>query len=90
MFCENCKYYKVDNFVFDGKEYTNCMCDITHVVNPQACTYFTDNEKVKDMNICYNCKYWYGGGDWGLSCEKNYYNCSTNGFDEVCELFERK
>ena len=46
--------------------------------------------EVKNMNICYNCKHWIGGGDWGLSCAKNYYNCSTNGFDEVCEQFERK
>lgn len=42
------------------------------------------------MDICFNCKYWLGGGDWGLSCEKDYHNCSTNGFDEACELFERK
>ena len=33
--------------------------------------------------------HWRCLGDWGLSCDKNYYNCSNNGFDKACEQFER-
>ena len=46
--------------------------------------------KIEEMKICYNCKHWIGGGDWGLSCKKDYYNCSTNGFNEGCKDFERR
>ena len=66
------------------------LCKITNICNMQSCTYITDGDKVEDMDICYNCQHWIGGGDWGLSCTKNYYNCSYNGFDIACEQFERK
>lgn len=90
MECKNCKYYKVDSFMFDNKEWTSRACEIAHIVNPKACAYIENDKEVEDMTICFNCKYWIGGGDWGLSCQKDYYNCSTNGFNEVCEQFERK
>lgn len=86
MKCENCKYYKDDHNDF----FRTIMCLISHRWQPKSCTYITSDEEVKDMNICFNCKYWLGGGDWGLSCEKDYYNCSANGFDEACEQFERR
>jgi len=89
MECKDCKYYKVDSFTFNGKKYTNRMCEITHLCNTKSCN-AESYEHIENANICFNCKYWHGGGDWGLSCEKNYYNCSANGFDEVCEQFERK
>lgn len=88
MKCKDCKYYKVDNFFFDGKEYTNYTCEITHRCNPKSCIIKND-ENIIYMDICYNCKYWIGGGDFGLSCKKNYYHCSANGFDKACEQFER-
>lgn len=84
MECKNCKYWRKleDRFVDN-------MCNITHMCNTKSCTLPSD-EVVESLPICYNCQHWYGGGDWGLSCAKNYYNCSSNGFDEACEQFERR
>lgn len=84
MECKDCKYHHNDT------KYNYNMCEITHVINTKSCTYIKNDNKVDNMNICFNCKYWIGGGDWGLSCEKDYLNCSANGFDEACEQFERK
>ena len=89
MECKDCRYYKVDSFTFNGKEYTNRECKITHRCNTISCTAKSYKE-IDEAYICFNCKYWIGGGDWGLSCQKNYYHCSANGFDESCEKFERR
>ena len=82
MECKNCDYY--------NKEQKSCK--IRNKINVKACYYDSvyPNTKVEDMNICYNCKHWIGGGDWGLSCRKNYYHCSVNGFDKACDKFERE
>lgn len=80
MECKKCEHYNA----------FKRLCHITRVCNMTSCTYLTDDDKVEDMDICYNCQHWIGGGDWGLSCAKNYYNCSHNGFDIACEQFERK
>lgn len=90
MNCENCRYNCVSNIKLKDGTFTMKCCSITHVLNNKSCDYITDDNKVENMDICFNCKYWIGGGDWGLSCEKDYYNCSANGFDEACEQFERK
>lgn len=83
MFCKDCKYkYKTA----DG----DTFCEITHLLYTKSCDYIDNDSQVVAMNICYNCKHWIGGGDWGLSCRKDYYNTSTNGFREVCEHFERR
>ena len=84
MECKNCKYFSERN---DGIVFGSC--NITHICNTKSCNLPSD-EVVEHLNICYNCQHWYGGGDWGLSCAKNYYNCSSNGFDKACEQFERK
>lgn len=84
MECKDCKYIYKDT----GWNDVN-VCKITHKVNPISC-YIENNDDIEHLHICYNCQYWLGGGDWGLSCTKNYYNCSSNGFHEACEQFERK
>lgn len=91
MNCKDCKYYK-NITIMELGNITNVipMCCITHIIKPKSCTYIADDTEVENMSICYNCKYWLGGGDWGLSCQKDYYNCSANGFDEACDKFERK
>ena len=83
MECIKCRYYKPLD------EFHNHICDITHLRNTISCPIPSD-ELVVDADICYNCKHWIGGGDWGLSCRKDYYNTSTNGFNKACEKFERK
>ena len=84
MECKNCKYlHKVNECFVDS------VCDITHIISPVSCS-ITSDEEVETMDICYNCEHWLGWGDFGLSCRKNYYNCSNNGFDKACEQFKRK
>lgn len=84
MECRNCKY------IYKDTGWSTCdVCKITHRVNPISCGILSD-EDVEKMYICYNCNYWLGSGDWGLSCAKNYYDCCSNGFREACEQFERK
>ena len=90
MECKDCRYYKVSDVIQGDKSFTMNSCEIAHVLNTKSCTYIASDVEVEDMDICYNCKYWLGGGDWGLSCQKNYLNCSANGFDEACEQFERR
>lgn len=82
MECKNCDYYN---------SYKK-LCKITNTCYMRSCNYdlIHPNIKVEDMDICYNCQHWIGSGDWGLSCAKNYYKCSSNGFDKSCEQFERK
>lgn len=75
MECKDCKYYKERS-----SQAVYSLCTITHICNTKSCGLESDNE-VEHMDICYNCKYWIGGGDWGLSCMKDYYNYSSNGFD---------
>ncbi len=86
MMCKDCKY-KQTYVDLKGIEFN--VCSITNIGYIVSCRLKND-ELVKDMDICFNCKYWIGGGDWGLSCQKNYYNCSNNGFDKTCEEFCRK
>lgn len=85
MDCNKCRYH----YINDNGLYGTDMCDIAHVCNPKFCGLTSDKDVIK-MDICYNCEYWIGGGDWGLSCEVDYYNCSANGFDEACEKFKNK
>ena len=84
MKCENCRYLQKvnDAFIYN-------ICNITHTIDTISCDIVSDND-VEDMDICFNCQYWYGLGDFGLSCAKNYYNCSHNGFDKACEQFKRR
>lgn len=88
-YCHYCEAVTVTDLK-SRKDQLIGMCSITHSIGKKSCDYIVSDAEVEDMDICFNCKYWLGGGDWGLSCQKNYYNCSTNGFDEACELFERK
>ena len=81
MLCKDCSYC-------NDKIY----CRITNRnvgVLIKGCSLDTDKQ-VKDMSICFTCRYWIGGGDWGISCAKNYYYANNNGFHEACELYEKK
>lgn len=69
--------------------YKISVCEITHVCNTKSCD-LPDDSLVPSMDICYNCENWFGGGDWGLSCKENYYDCETNGFRKACDKFTRK
>ena len=84
MDCNYCKYYQKP--IPTAQNLSTSMCQITHVCNPKSCSLENDDD-VADMEICFNCEYWIGGGDWGLSCMQDYYNCNTNGFEKACPLY---
>jgi hypothetical protein len=79
MQCTDCNHYN---------KYKK-MCKVTHVANTISCPAIS-NEQIDNAEICYNCQYWLGGGDWGTSCKVDYYKCSVNGFNKACEKFERE
>ena len=77
----NCNYKKCE--YAKGK-----TCGITNIYEPKIC--LIPKDRLEALDICYNCKYWIGGGDYGLSCKKDYYLATTNGFIKACELFDWK
>lgn len=93
MECDKCKYL-FDNtntiYELDDADYIRIrMCRIGNIAYPKRCSYIESDKDIENMSICYNCKHWTGCGDFGLSCAKDYYNCSSNGFDKACEKFEK-
>lgn len=49
------------------------------------------NRDLSEYDICFNCKYYIGGGDWGLFCShKDMYHHLGKFSDEPCERFEKK
>ena len=89
MKCRDCKYSNNETYVFAGKEC--CTCSLTRrVMNANAeseCNCF--NRDLSEYDICYNCKYYIGGGDWGLFCEKHYHHLGKFS-DEPCKDYEKK
>lgn len=47
------------------------------------------DKDLDDEMICFNCKHFLGGSDWGLACEKHYNRLPR--FDSAtCDKFERR
>lgn len=91
MKCEDCRHSESSAFTHNGFNYV--VCTLTRrAMNPKAdvtCGCF--NRDLSGYNICYNCKYYIGGGDWGLFCShKDMYHHLGKFSDESCEKFERK
>lgn len=84
MKCKNCKYFI--------KGTTNGCCELTHRVQSpnieHKCNCY--NKDLSPYNICYNCKYYIGGGDWGLFCShKDKYHHLGRFNDKPCEVYEK-
>lgn len=47
------------------------------------------NRNLEEEDVCYNCSYFMGGGDWGLACSKHY-NRLPNATSRICDDFARK
>ncbi len=93
MKCSDCKYSQTNSFDVKDKTATITVCNLTRtVMNPDAewdCECF--NEDLTKYNICYNCRYYRGGGDWGLFCShKDKYHHLGKFNDEPCEHYEKK
>lgn len=103
MECKNCKY-KIEIPIkptdTNGEQfqrytlmlrYSKCKISNTKTsVTKYNCERIKSDEDIEKMYICFNCKHWIGGGDFGLSCKKDYYIAEINGFRKSCDLFEAK
>lgn len=89
--CKKCCYItEIVNHTNPKQNYNICTLSRIVLLTDYAknCDYY--NLDLSNEKICMNCKHWIGGGDWGLSCSKDYYNTSSNGLGKACEKFERK
>ena len=78
--CKGCKYCINERYC----ELTRLV--ITNVDDFVKCEYW--NKDLSREKICLNCKHFIGGGDWGLSCAKDYYRLS-NALSTACDDFEK-
>lgn len=85
--CASCFYMK-QNKGF-GRPF--CFCELTNHVLVRdvgsTCEYY--NKDMSSEKMCYSCKHFLGGTDWGLSCAKQY-NVIVCGLDRACDLYEAK
>lgn len=87
--CKNCKYYEEESVEYQGKRLFYSLCTLTSIsVKPEGkCEYY--NKDISQENICYNCKYYGGGNDWGLFCSKHYNHLGRFN-DKPCDDFEKE
>ncbi len=56
-------------------------------VNELGCDMY--NVDLSNEMICLNCRYFLGGNDWGLACEKHYHRLPS-ATNKACDDFERR
>ena len=89
--CKDCKY-AVDG-IYKIYDIDCCTCSLTRMVmnvNAESnCNCF--NRDLSKFDMCYNCKYYIGGGDWGLFCShEDMYQHLGKFCDAPCKRYERK
>lgn len=87
--CDTCKYCQKGEMPTKNGTYSYTMCSLTSVLMKLngSCEYC--NKDLSQENICYNCKHYGGGHDWGLFCSKHYNHLGMFN-DEPCDDFEKK
>lgn len=94
MICRDCKYCMIGEYRIKGKPYQTGCCILTRiVVHPdidfEKCNCY--NRDLSEYDICYNCKYYLGGSDWGLFCShKDKYHHLGKFSDKPCEYYDRR
>lgn len=91
MTCKDCIYS--GHAVYRIGKLNCCDCFLTNRVvdayKEHDCNFY--NRDLSEYDICYNCKYYGGGGDWGLFCShKDMYHHLGEFSDEPCERYEKK
>ena len=91
--CRDCQYGQINTWNMEDKLIEVCCCELTSAcMKPDVehdCECF--NADLSEYDICYNCKYYHGGGDWGLFCSHiDMYHHLGKFSDKACERFERK
>jgi len=90
--CTTClnKIGKVEDSSYFGRTIQRIKCRIYHshvFAGTTECAYF--NKDVSQEKICLNCEHYLGGGDWGLSCGKNY-GFIVDSTTKACGKFEKR
>ena len=85
--CKDCQY------VLIGEPYSCCtltnLCVIADKEQEHDCGCF--NLDLSGYDICYNCEFYQGGGDWGLFCShKEKYHHLGKFSDIPCEHYKKK
>ena len=81
--CENCSHFR-NNFTIGSR--TDCVqCELTNriMVSKSAETCNLYNRDLSEEDICFNCRHFLGGGDWGLACAKHYHSL-PKALDKMC------
>ena len=82
MTCVSCVHSY--SFTVDGK--TSTVCRLRgYWCNP--CELY--NKDVSDMNVCYNCKNYLKGTEYGESCDADFYTLTTP-LSSACRHFVKK
>lgn len=85
--CASCFYMK--QYKGFGKPFN--VCELSNRVLGRdigsTCEYY--NKNLSSEKMCYSCKHFLGGTDWGLSCAKQYLKI-VHGLDDACDLYEAK
>lgn len=83
MKCKDCKYYEKGTYGC-----CTLTCVVVNANEENVCPYY--NKDLSSYDICYNCKYYIGGGDWGLFCShKDKYHHLGHFSDNPCEMYEK-
>ncbi len=82
MKCKDCKY------VQPAHDYGCCNLTRRLVDMEKEHDCICYNKDLSEYSICYNCKYYGGGGDWGLFCShQDMYHHLGKFNDEPCEHY---
>ena len=87
--CEECSHFV---HFFNIGNWTECVqCELTNrvIMNYGAETCDLYNKDISEEDICFNCKHFLGGGDWGLACSKHYHSL-PHALDKMCKDGEFK
>ena len=87
--CQGCRYATKSTWKTAKGEVEVVCCRLTSIIHKLTDTCEYCNKDLSALNICYNCKHYLGGHDWGLSCAKEYMKL-VHFNDEACESFERR
>ena len=87
--CEECSHF-LSNLTIGSR--TDCVqCELTNTIMVSEFAEFCKlyNKDLSEEDICFNCKHFRGGGDWGLACGKHYHRL-PRALDRMCEDAEWK
>lgn len=92
MKCKTCQYCQQSSYAMKGKQVNIACCILSNYVvktdKEHNCTLY--NKDLSGYDICYNCKYYLGGSDWGLFCShKDMYHHLGKFGDDPCNYYEK-